>query len=140
MIRALEWAATAAAFVLVLALTVGAVRSETATSITDGDTFRIGDERIRIRTIDTPEIMRPRCKAERRLAIEAKVALRELIEGRDVEIVRHGKDGFGRTLADVIVDGQDVGETLVARGLALPWRDGIAARAVRVLKWCGRPE
>jgi endonuclease YncB( thermonuclease family) len=50
--------------------------------VVDGDTIRLGRERIRILGIDTPETQnRARCDAERRLAALATMTLKELIEG-----------------------------------------------------------
>lgn len=37
-------------------------------------------------------------------------------------IEREGTDSYGRTLARITVGGMDVGEWLVAKGLARPWR------------------
>jgi endonuclease YncB( thermonuclease family) len=45
-----------------------------------------------------------------------------LIAGRAVELQRTGTDKYGRTLAYVSVDGKDVGDILMQRGLARPWR------------------
>ncbi len=88
--------------------------------VTDGDTFRLGDERIRIVGIDAPE-MQGRCAEETVLANKAKRRLRDLIEGRTLLIERQGTDRFGRTLADVRAGGRDVGQRLVAEGLARKW-------------------
>ena len=45
-----------------------------------------------------------------------------IARGQRVTIVRRGKDGYGRTLATVQVDGVDAGEWLVKQGLARWWR------------------
>lgn len=90
--------------------------------IWDGDTFRIGAEAVRIVNIDTPEIGdKARCDAEERLAELAKARLVELLAGQDVEILRDGRDKYGRTLAVVRVGARDVGDALVAEGLARTW-------------------
>jgi endonuclease YncB( thermonuclease family) len=98
-----------------------------AFSAIDGDTFTLNGERIRIANIDTPEIHEAKCDAERRLGIVAKHRLEALVGGVKVTIMRgdpydgRQKDRHGRTLATISVDGRDVGEILVAEGLARKW-------------------
>ena len=91
--------------------------------VVDGDTIRLGRERIRILGIDTPETQnRARCDAERRLAALATMTLKELIEGKHLSIQRKGDDRFGRTLAYVrIREGADVGELLIRARVAVRW-------------------
>src|SRR5262245_22032735 len=81
--------------------------------VVDGNTIRLGAERIRILGIDTPELGAARCTAERRAAEVAKRRLTEIISGQELEIVRNGKDRYGRTLAWIRVRGADVGEMLI---------------------------
>lgn len=92
--------------------------------VVDGDTVRLGRERIRIEGIDTPEL-RGQCTSERRRAIEARTRLRGVLAGRTVEIHRHGRDRYGRTLAtlDACSTGQciAVGPQLIAEGYAVAW-------------------
>ncbi len=96
----------------------------------DGDTFRLGSERVRIVNIDAPEVGDgAKCAYEAMLGIDAKVALAELLSSGDVEINRDGKDRYGRTLAVVTVDGIDVGVQLIRIGVARPW-------AGRRESWC----
>lgn len=128
----------AASAILILAVTIGLVRAELVTSVTDGDTVRVGDERIRLRGIDTPEIRSPRCREERRRGLMAKRALQEMLASTEVQIERLGRDRYGRTLAVIRVRGTDVGSKLIQRGLALPWHPGARDRAMRVAVWCGR--
>ena len=90
----------------------------------DGDTFRIGfgrqSERVRLAGIDAPEI-EGRCRFEIAQAQLAKNRLAELLSDRRVDIVRHGIDPNGRTLATIRVEGRDAGDILVAEGLARQW-------------------
>ena len=75
----------------------------------DGDTFYIGDETIRLRGIDAPELGQPEADAAtRRLAA--------LLREGPVTVVRRGQDIYGRTLADVYVNGRDVAEVLRREG------------------------
>jgi len=77
----------------------------------DGDTIRYGSERIRLQGIDTPELSEPGGQ-------EAKQRLEELLRGGSVQIVPHGVDVYGRTVADVFVNGQNAAEILKAEGFA----------------------
>ncbi len=71
-----------------------------------------------------PEITRPRCPAELARGREARKRLEALIEGAGrAELVGNGaRDRRGRPLVRLILDGRNVGETLMADGLALAWR------------------
>lgn len=90
----------------------------------DGDSFRLGmtrqAEAIRVMNIDAPEI-EGKCTYEKDLAQASKARLAEMLEGQTVEIIRDGKDRYGRTLALLKVGDQDIGDQLVAEGLARTW-------------------
>jgi micrococcal nuclease len=96
----------------------------------DGDSLRTpSGERIRVKGIDTPEI-KGACAYERRLAAAAReFAAGQLRRAERVTLVRHGQDKYGRTLAYVLVDGKDLGNEMVSRGLARVWTG-------RRLSWC----
>ena len=47
--------------------------------VIDGDTFRLGNRRIRIKDINAPELASPKCPAERLLAEQSKRRLLELL-------------------------------------------------------------
>ena len=70
------------------------------------------------------------------LGLEAKQRLKELLVG-EIHLVRHDKDRFGRTLADVFASKVNVGETLIKEGLALPYQRGQDAKLSRIHTWCG---
>ena len=93
--------------------------------VIDGDTIRSDEERIRLEGIDAAEIGHAKCEAERRLAILAKHRLEQLLGSGAVDIRRnaHPKppDRYGRTLARVLVDGEDVACILIKEGYARPW-------------------
>ncbi len=99
----------------------------------DGDTIVCRGETIRISNIDTPELGRhARCASEAALAARAKDFTAARVAAGPVELardMRRPRDRYGRTLARVRVDGQDLGEALVAAGLARAW-DG------RRHPWC----
>jgi len=88
----------------------------------DGDTLRIGGEPVRIMNVDTPEIGdKARCRSEGARAVKAKDRLAELLQSGKVRVTAHGRDKYRRTLAVISVRGRDVGDTLVAEGLARTW-------------------
>lgn len=98
--------------------------------VTDGDTFRLGGERVRIANIDTPEMPgRAACAYEADRALAAKARLSQLLAGGEIVIARDGVDQYGRTLATLRVNGRDVGDQLVGEGMAQRWQ-GHKAR------WC----
>jgi len=103
--------------------------------VIDGDTVQVlgGGERVRLLGIDTPEVgAGARCAAEHEAAEAAKRAPRTLVQAsRNIRIQRSGrKDRYGRTLANVLLDGRDLGASLIALGHARPWRG-------RREPWCG---
>lgn len=117
------------AVALAAALFAGA--ASPVTSVYDGDTFRIGEERVRVVGLDTPERGgRAACDAERFLAAIAQREAEALLMSDSVEIVREPRaDRYGRTLARVFVDGRDFADIMVERSLAVPW-------AGRRHDWC----
>ena len=95
--------------------------------VIDGDTMEDMRDEItyRLVNIDTPETgSRARCAAERDLGNRATAAARTLVsQARRLEFRPTGRiDRYGRTIAFVVIDGRDMGETLIAEGLARPWR------------------
>lgn len=100
-------------------------------SVYDGDTIRLGSERIRIVGLDTPEYgNKARCRAEALAAEQAKQELQRLLAAGNVVLYRQGTDRYDRTLARVTVDGRDVAPALIAMGLARPYDGG------RRAGWC----
>lgn len=104
-------------------------------SVHDGDTIRCDGEKVRIANIDAPELPgSPRCDPRQlrgganpswcdyALGEQSRDAVRAIVGAGRVQIERQGVDRFGRTLATVSVNGRDVGEYLVARGLARRWQ------------------
>ena len=79
----------------------------------DGDTVRLGSDRIRLRGIDTPELNEPGGQA-------AKQRLEQLLQEGPIRIVPHGQDVYGRTVAEVFVNGRNVAEVLKTEGFAKP--------------------
>jgi endonuclease YncB( thermonuclease family) len=85
-------------------------------NVADGDTITCLDDgktqhRIRIDGIDAPERGQP-------FGNVARDRMAALAKGKTATIHGHGNDRYGRLLAAVEVDGDDLGRRLVAEGLA----------------------
>lgn len=92
--------------------------------VVDGDTFWLDGVKIRIADINTPETGSPACAAEAAKGRQASLRLAQLLEAGPFELAPadRDEDRYGRKLRIVLRDGVSVGETLVAEGLAHPWR------------------
>jgi len=91
-----------------------------ANCVVDGDTIWVDHEKIRLETIDAPEV-HGRCAYETDLAAKATRRLLALLSGQRMSIVRSGHDIYGRTLARVSTDRGEVGGVLASEGLARRW-------------------
>jgi endonuclease YncB( thermonuclease family) len=90
----------------------------------DGDTLDCAGRRVRLANIDAPEL-RGRCPAETQMAERAKLAAMIAVANASVRVTPDGgKDRYGRLLARVAIDGEDLGETLIAQGLARAYAGG----------------
>lgn len=117
------WAAGILAVLLILAF-VAPVSAQVHIAI-DGDTLRVGNERIRIVGVDTPETFSPQCEDEAKAGYQAAGRLQHLMNARKVRIERTGKkDKYGRTLAKVYVGVDDVAAVMVREGLGRPYSGG----------------
>jgi endonuclease YncB( thermonuclease family) len=94
--------------------------------VVDGDTFYLDGEKIRIAGIDAPETHPSRCAREDQLGSAATSRLHELLNAGEIRLVRgeRDRDRHGRQLRDVEVGGQDIGELLIAEGVARPYGKG----------------
>jgi endonuclease YncB( thermonuclease family) len=77
----------------------------------DGDTLAYGAERIRIRGIDTPEVSESG-------GFEASQRLDLLLREGPVTVIPRALDVYGRIVADVYVNDQNVAEVLKEEGYA----------------------
>src|SRR3712207_4150278 len=84
-----------------------ATRTETGgerrvTHVVDGDTIRLGEERVRLIGVDTPETRRPGTPVQC-FAREATAFMKRLVAGRRVrlELDVEDRDRYGRLLAYV---------------------------------------
>ena len=86
--------------------------------VIDGDTFiGSGNNRYRIFGIDTMELTSLN-NNELLFANKAKLCLQKLIEHKEVKITKIGKDKYDRHLVKVYHKSLDIGDELVAKGLA----------------------
>ena len=120
----------------------GSVIVDKVIRVYDGDTFfadiqslsSIAGENIGIRVsgIDTPEIKGSKCKKEKELAIEAKQAVVNLLGSASIirlDEIQRGK--YFRIVATVMIDGQNLSEILIRRGLAVAYDGGTKTK-----DWC----
>lgn len=119
-------------------------------SVTDGDTIQIHSESKGTRLIgfNTPETFKPSCEQELALGKQATARLKQLVaSAQTIEIekrrcaCRAGTEGtnkcnYGRSCGVLRTDGADVGEILVAEGLAAPFRCGRTSCPRLPRPWC----
>ena len=110
--------------------------------VIDGDTFRVDinelpdiigkNIRIRILGIDAPEI-NGKCAFEKELAIKARDFVQILLDNTDLVVLKNlNRGNFFRLLAEVIVDGKNLGELLVANDLAVRYQ------GKKKSSWCAK--
>ena len=91
----------------------------------DGDTCYVTVDgtktKIRLLELDTPEISKPKCDAELQLGLKARDYLNDLIDNATTIDFKtdYTEDYFGRILAYLIVDGEDVSAKIVKNNLGV---------------------
>ena len=100
-------------------------------SVYDGDTFRVDIDAlpeivgkniaIRILGIDTPEIQ-GKCEQEKLLAIKARDLARDYLNNaKSIDLKNLSRGKYFRLLADVYVDGSNLADALLEKGLAVKY-------------------
>lgn len=83
--------------------------------ILDGDTIVVaaeaGEVRVRLAQIDAPE-------KDQDFGLQSKLSLTELLRGKKVELIGETKDRYGRLVAEVLLDGENINALQVKRGAA----------------------
>ncbi len=102
-------------------------------TVVDGDTLHDNRRNVdyRLHGVDTPETVRGLCPAEKAMGEAAAARVGELLAGAGEIVALPGwdprgrdkwpRDGFGRRIAVIELDGVSLGETLLAEGLARPY-------------------
>ena len=78
---------------------------------------------IRLNGIDTPEI-RGKTLEEKELAIQVRDALTEKIYGKMVELRNVDNEKYGRILAEVYLENENINQWLVDENMAVPYDGG----------------
>jgi micrococcal nuclease len=100
---------------IAVALAADPPASATVSSVYDGDTFTLSTgDRVRLRLVNTPEIKPPEA-----YAVEAREATSALVNGKSVSLTYGAvqKDGYGRLIASVTVEGKDLAAQVLEQGL-----------------------
>ena len=72
---------------------------------------------IRLSGIDAPEI-RTKDLAEKKLGFKARDWLRAFIAGQNIQLQIEGREKYGRSLGTIFLNGENVNELMVKKGLA----------------------
>ena len=109
------------------------VINPTVVKVYDGDTITIagrinGDKTIykfsvRLIGIDCPE-MKTKNHAEKNIAIKARDFVADLCLNKPIKLENCSNDKYGRLLANVVVDGKNISELLIANKLAVAYDGG----------------
>jgi endonuclease YncB( thermonuclease family) len=117
--------------IAVLIAAFPAVSQADPVRLSDGDSFRLGDQRYRLNGIDAPELHQE-CKDEKghnwSCGIQARSELRRLIGTHPLECKAVTVDRFGRVVATCHAGGRDLSEEMVRSGFATVFtRNGVAS-------------
>ena len=101
--------------------------------VVDGDTFKLGQRKVRIIGIDAPETHPARCPEEARLGEQATAKLQELLNQGPFEMVAPvygSRDRYGRDLRSIrrtLADGgtQSIADEMRESGLAQRYLGGL---------------
>lgn len=117
--------------------------------VLDGDTVRLHNKRPDVRLVgfNAPETRRALCDAERELGSRATRRVRDLVRDQPLEFERVacscpvGKEGtrfcnWGRSCGTLKAGGKDIGEILIAEGLAVLFKCGATSCLKTPSPWC----
>lgn len=93
----------------------------------DGDTVTLlsghSQTRIRLTEIDAPE-------SRQAFGSKAKQALSDLIFNKEVKVLLHGKDHYGRTLGRIYLGNLDVSREMIRQGYAWAYRQYLTDKSL----------
>jgi len=95
-------------------------------SASDGDSLRMGDQRVRILGIDAPELDQTCTNAKGEIwqcGRQSKARMSQLLRAGNVQCHSENWDKYGRALAVCEVNGEDIGAIMVLEGLAVSYHD-----------------
>ena len=109
-----------ATFILLIVQNV----SSNTVHVIDGDTIKIGNEKIRFSGIDAPELNQYCFKDEKKIlcGVLAKKALLKKIGNKVPKCVIEGKDIYKRILAECFINEKSLSKFLVRNGYAFAYR------------------
>ena len=110
----------------------------------DGDSFRLGDDRVRLLGLDAPELAQDCVAADGNnwpCGRAARDRMAALLADGPVDCRPEDKDQYDRLLARCSIRGRDLGALMVTEGLAIAaglyWQEEATARAARRGIWAG---
>lgn len=105
-------------------LLIGQNVSSNTVYVIDGDTIKIGNEKIRFSGIDAPELNQYCFKNEKKIlcGVLVKKALLKKIGNKIPKCVIEGKDIYKRILAECFVNEKSLSKFLVRNGYAFAYR------------------
>ncbi len=110
----------------------------------DGDSLRLGEERVRILGIDAPELDQTcttRSGNSWACGRASKDFLMNILAENPIDCMWDARDKYGRVLATCRVDDRDIGKMMIDAGMAISYSDYAAeearARSNRVGIWAG---
>ena len=115
-----------------------------AARASDGDSFRLGQDRVRLLGLDAPELAQLCAGADGRdwpCGRAARDRMASLLASGPVDCRPEDTDQYSRLLARRSVGGDDLGASMVSAGLAVSsgdyWREEQAARSSKLGIWAG---
>lgn len=116
---------------LVGSVFAGQIVPATVTSVVDGDTINVAGEvtRVRLASIDAPEVSHGYGRPGQPFGQAAKAALAARLRASDVSLDCVDVDRYGRSICVVFQAGMNVNQWMVEQGLA--WANTAQARYLR---------
>ncbi|MBC7778088.1 MAG: thermonuclease family protein [Phycisphaerae bacterium] len=88
-------------------------------AVHDGDSYKIQliePTWVRIMGIDCPEIISNHITENQPYGVAIGDSIRQILKGQNVDIQIYGKDQYGRTLAKITFQGQDLADYILSKG------------------------